>query len=51
MKNTVHDSEILSYHADFENSQLIMFVKDEENRKYKVIFEGLLTFCFEHQMS
>ncbi|MBC1677229.1 hypothetical protein HB807_05225 [Listeria welshimeri] len=50
MKNTVHDSEILSYHADFENSQLIMFVKDEENRKYKVIFEGLLTFCFEHQM-
>ncbi|WP_228463365.1 hypothetical protein [Listeria seeligeri] len=50
MRNTVHDSEILSYQADFENSQLIMYVKDEKNIKYKIIFEGLFTFCFEHQM-
>lgn len=50
MRNTVHDSEILSYQADFENGQLIIFVKDEKNIKHKIIFEGLFTFCFEHQM-
>lgn len=50
MKNIIHDSEILSYQADFENDQLIINIKDEGNKKYKIVFEDLLTFYFEHQI-